>query len=853
MSSVTSKGEGEAALSVYSLLYIPSRRKPFLRRNVRKTLQHLTMGAKLSAMTSSRGTKPRDDPMDVDDEEDEEPRPPKRRRIHPPESRDVSAAATDDAGPSRQPLSQVMSNQRSRPSKPELVQPYDFYGKAKAPSLTSSLLKTPTTATATNIEANAETNNFRIDDITPATLADFKEALRVDVNEIIPSDEGIDDEPFNFTSNFDMRCTVRVAIFYRQHDDIQEGNTKPVEISRKDTECTLRVTIARNGKVSRDLVDLEPFYFLPSSFKVRRRKPRQPNGQWGGYEYYRGFADRYLLSISIHPVSSEEDWPTLNLSAGASEYKMDEFCLHTKINLFCHPERQRKAPLQLEHIEIIGAKIALSYALSFQVRWATPNVLTNAVLPTIKSDETPRAKVPLAPTPAPAQDEPASPSPRKEDETTIEESTASNRAKRHRNSVETYNLKTLSTLAQGKSPRKSKPKESRSEPEPDAGLTVTYCFGKAEAADTGIKQQTTVPGLACPFCETPNSMVEELRLHLHADHGAFKFSLRRNSPRVQFFVELARSRSGPMLDTDRAKIYQLGKPRTLFDLDKYLLGDDLWTKTRLGPQHGHWPDHLLERANEPSMSSSPHGSRYSSPNTSNGTDDAMDFETYEAKPPVRRRKVVLVPETELPLYDPVTKRILRVGEEIPGSDDEKEEEWLHQKQRQLVNDFVDVSMLEKEYINVWNPFINEEHLTSHAYMSDSILRFVELKKNWFAENKNMKVEFLRHMEIFITMGSADQECLHKCINILRKAEQDKARRDQQEDTIMKDVEVEKPVSKSRGLLTCICGTSTQPPNQVICTGDKCPARFFCRQCALSSGRPIKDKLKKWQCDECFSG
>lgn len=803
------------------------------------------MGSTLSSLGGSRGAKLRDDLMDTEDDEDEDPRPAKRRRITQFEFKGIAEQESSDSGRRQSPDQLMRDNTQRRRSKPEPVQPSDFYGSTKRGILASTLPRKTTPA--------IEINKFRINDILPKNPVRFTEAFRVDVVDINPSVD-VENEGLNLAvqrqRSISISCRVGAAIFYAQQDE-----TDFTELCRKVNPCALRVTVDDYGEISREFVKLAPFDFLPHEYCVTR-KVRKPNGQWAGVEQTFNFADKYRLSVYIESTKSSRDWPPLYVPADSGkvsqsvdlgQWTIDDFHLYCKIDLRANRERQHKLPLQLCHKNCHrNIKQAVPYTLNLKVRWTVPDHLASLVLEEPKN-ESPRTFKP--PTPVLILDEsardPDTPAPRRHEEVSVEESPANSRAQRHRTDVQTYNLKTLSTLAQGKSPRKRKPREPRSDQEKNDGLTVTYSFGKADAAESNIKQQTTVSGLRCPFCNGQNSTVEELRLHLHTEHGAFKFNLRRSPPRVQFFIQLAKSRSGPMLDIERSRIFQLGKPNSLFDLDKYLSGDDHWTRARHGPQHHHFPDHLVERAHDSSLSSSPRGSRYSSPNTSNGTDDSMDFDMYE-KLALRPRKVFYVPQTVKPLYDAITKRVLQPGEEIPGSDDEEDEGWLHQKQRDLINDFTDVTAEEKDYINEWNPFIVEYHLTSDRFLTDAILRFAEAKKDWFVEQKSRKREFVKHIESFILRGVVDEKCLSKCIEILRSVEKGKESREK-EDVVMEDVKEEEPVSKRRGLFICICGKFTQPPNRVVCTGSQCLARFFCRECAKKDGRPV---AKTWKCNEC---
>ncbi len=112
------------------------------------------------------------------------------------------------------------------------------------------------------------------------------------------------------------------------------------------------------------------------------------------------------------------------------------------------------------------------------------------------------------------------------------ESPSDSRAQRRRGNISTYNLKALSDQQLGKvnSPKTPKKREPRSKSENHAlvgeNLSVTYSFGRADAADAGVRQITTVASLNCPLCNCNNRSVDDLRLHLHTEHTFLKFSLR---------------------------------------------------------------------------------------------------------------------------------------------------------------------------------------------------------------------------------------------------------------------------------------------------------------------------------------
>jgi hypothetical protein len=824
MSVVTFRGDGDAALIGFLYKYHATRRL-YLRRNVRTVVGSLTMG---KAFSSFRSPRSRPEPVASDEEDDEDPRPAKRRRVNYSDDSSRVSQNGDDSG-FRKPLGQV-TNEGSRslvrlPGKPGLLQPSDFYGK---PRSVTSVQKLP--------GAVSKSSKTRVNSILNKTPAQFKQSLRVDIVEINPA-SAVDVESFAVQhprkSQIDIKCRCSVMIFYAKNDE-NPGDVRPAdyaEVCRLTKFCILRITFGEDDGVSRQFVMPEPFVFQPDQFHVNRRL-RKPNGQWSHFKF--DFADKYNLQVLVEPVGSHQDWPPVDIptveelrsiedgpASPISEALEDRQLTYDELNLFCKtearldalldPDRQnRLLELQLQNSNRT-AKQVLPYTLKLEIKWALPSHLCPQTLPmrAPKAEESSRAILP----PPLSVNILESPVRRLREDISASNSPA-DRSQRRRSNVPTYNLKALSAQAQGKSPRvrRSLMKDFKSEQRGsgDDEVNVTYNFGKADAAETGVKQTTVISGLDCPFCNSHYSQVDDLRLHLHTDHTMFKFHLRKASPpRISFFVEVCKSRNGPTMNVERQKTYQFGQPMSLFHLEKNLGGDESWAKGRHGPLHNTWPEHLIDR-HDSSLSSSPHESRHSSPNTSNDTDDLMEFESSELKLPVRPRKVFYVPKTAKPLYDTITKRILQPGEELPNSDDEKEEGWLRQKSRDLINDFTDVTFEEKDFINTYNPFIINEQLMSPKYLPEAIIRFADSHKTWFAERRSRKKEFMKLMEVFILRGVVEEKTLERCIDILRVAE----RANKGKDVDMDDAAPPKP----RALMDCICGEHTQPPNRVICRG-----------------------------------
>lgn len=678
-------------------------------------------------------------------------------------------------------------------------------------------------------------NKTSIQSFLPNNPVDFKRALQIKVLAIL-SKSAHADKTREFAgdckSPIEIKCRCSVALFCAKNDD---DPSKPIrqqdyiEVHRTSKTGILRITF-RDGHVSRELL-LDPFVLSSYEFYVTRKRANKH----GDCHFEFDFWDKYYVQVTLDPMGAQEQWPPFDISTlgepnpeedepmeptpvtdllHLGKVMKNELCLTCSMPGLLDPDRQvRSIDLKISHGSI---KEKVPYGLHIQMQWSLPNQYCDipANVPPIESPVKARSVLGES---VLGEAVPVSPLGAKVDQSATPASIME-RASRRRSNVPTYNLKTLSAQAQGKSPRTRKnitSKPSQNSADAAGSVIVTYGFGRAGAAELGIKQQTSVPGFMCPFCNLHEASIEDLRLHLHTNHSSFKFSLRRaNSSRIGFFVELAKTspRSSP---ADRTKTFQLCKPLTLFDLDKFLAGDQSWVKAREGPQHNHFPEHLNDQFHESSLSSSSHDSRHSSPNTPNDTDDVVDLDHGPQKKPIPR-KIFYVPQTSKPLFDTNTKRILEPGEEIPDSDDEKDEAWLHQKHRDIINDFTDLTEDEKEYITRWNPFIVEAHLTCEKYLPDACVRFAQANAAWIMERKSRRVEFGKQMETFIVRGVVEQQCLDKCMDMLKAAGRRRIEIGKG-DAEMEDGEG-KPISPARvrGPFDCICYEQTKLAHRVVC-------------------------------------
>jgi hypothetical protein len=846
------------------------------------------MGQRLSSLKTSISGKSQEEVMASDEEEDEDPRPAKRRRIDQPDHNTISSPRTSLVLERRLPLDHVTNGSTRAPVKRSLeTSPLDFYAKSKT---LSCLISTPP-----NSKKLFEDSKTSISSFLPKEPHNFKKSLRVDFGDI-ESTAAFTDQHVLFEGQelpFEMKCRCQVAIFYGKNDDDPgEVNTKAFsELCRRAKSCTIRVSRGDNGMIVRKLILAEPFVFSPDEFYVDR-KLRRPNGQFAAadeYETIVGFADLYRMQVFIGPWGGQRErkaWPLLSIPPfdeneprnGISEMldqgeiKKDSLYLFSQTTSMLSPHRSG----QPQAISVCyrdpdkgkETKQRLSYGLNFEIGWALPTPFTTVPL-IVREVGTPQSAVAELIPPAPPV--PVSPLARVREDISPYNSPVDERSHRRRANVPTYNLKALSAQAQGKSPRKSRDSRSRSEQRGSENeeISVTYAFNKEHAADLGMKSHTTVSGLKCPFCVYRNTSLDDLKLHLNTEHSTFTFRFRRGLPRVQFFVDFPKLSTSSTI-RDPLRTFQLCKPVGLFDLERYLSGDESWVKNRYGPQHNLFPDHLMPpRASDPSLSSSPHDSRHSSPNTSNFT-DSMDYEYHIPKPHARERRVYTIPKTPRPLYDTITKQVLHEGDELSDSDSEKDEEWLIQRKIDLLNDFSDVSAEEKEYSHRWNEFILGEHLTCDLFIPDAIDRFIEANKSWIVETISHQQEFWKQLGGFKLRGHVDNVFMQKCLRTLmaeKNAMKGEGKEKEKDDIEMSGME-KLHIGKPRGPMECVCGEMPQGPHRMVCHGQvshqaangamcdilltgsqRCKFRNFHKACAEKLGRPLGNQ---WKCNDCFS-
>jgi hypothetical protein len=794
----------EAGASINAFQYANLIDPPFLRRNVRKSLFTLTaMGSTLSVLHPPfRASKAYNGVACQDDRdavlEGDNP-PAKRRRI--------KSLTPEDVHSIRRSLGQVNNESRIHPriaQRSNGIDPVNFYGKPKE-----------------GVRETGETRNFGlkasygkvVQNLIPKNPTDFQRALNINILGIRSKDasglEPLTSEPLD--TPIDIVCDCSVSVFCGKKES--KVVTKCCHVKR----YTLRLSLDADGRVQRKFLALDNIPLILSSehFSINRNPTSNRNqSSHRSVKYLEptpDFADSYILQIYIEPVDYNKHWPSLDLrpSVDGVEYGMSLYCkVQTKD--FFRADFQSKAHLLRAHHE--GQRPETSYELELDITWSQANTLLSNIPPTPKDLSPPRGKVS---TPPSIEHHLSASLKRKAYHISTSESPVG-RSQRHRPEVPTYNLKTLSAQAQGRSPRKQQtPPQTKEGVDPwnGDGLTVIYNFEKVDVAKAQVLGRHVVNGLVCPFCACSNRTIEQLRLHLCNEHVNFKFSLCPSyPPRIAFSVEVVPC---PLtIKSELQRTIQLGKPLDLFDLEDYLNGDSSWLQSREGPQNDSNPQESLTKlAGSSSSSTSPRGSSCSSPDTSEVSKGKIDLELIVS---AGRMKVLLpkalkVPKTQKPLYHTITKSLLKPGDDFTSSDDEKDESWLQHKHRDIILDFSDIAVDEKEYINRWNPFITDKQYTVRTYLPRAISEFLDNNKEWLLEKDTRKHEFVKQCQMFILRGDITEDHFSRLMDRLSLGRRD-ARK-------AKDVtHTDEIPFNPRGKMDCICGKGVIAAYGVTCRG-----------------------------------
>ncbi|KAI9651058.1 hypothetical protein NHQ30_001095 [Ciborinia camelliae] len=841
---VNGGGTGKAAIeNWFSDHRLPFR--PFVRGNLEKAIRYhqtLKMGSSVSSLKPV--TPPQEEEQekereilasDEEDEEDEDPRPAKRRKTtitnsipalaHNSSNRSISSSSTlasvtapSSLGNSTSEESQKPSHLPSR-SEVNKIKPTDFYGLPKS---------TP--------------DRVRIDSVLKLGKLpmDFEKLLRIRVASIIDNSSRGETQGESNNQYSNIKCTLAL-LSVSEDESLRDIYRQPQ---------TGRIRRTSDGRHNDTFPVYLPAFHIPSAVLFQDSNFDDSSDQLQGPKKL----GKYKVHLLIEPYNAaRKDWLPVTISSlphnssiarkiFKGEAKLtDVRQIICEFLLFDWDSMQSTAQIDLIYD---GDRIETSASLKLDIQWSLPSHLN-------KKDEPAEVPKLLTPVPelAPELVLPHLLSPKKAE--TIEPESPSRTQRRGRANVPTYNLKALSAKAQGKKLRAHWSNESSgtSAATTDSGENVTYAFSKANVEAYGIKQLHVVAGFSCPICDLDTKSMESLRLHFATTHDRFIFHVR---PKSCFFVEIKKE-SRRSTEVHPLQTVQLGRSNSLLDMEKHLSGDSSWTEAREGPQNNQWPDplpdHLTHLGIEDSPSPSPQSSRQSSPEIMNSVAEVKEGESsipipahirHLARLPAKGKKQYFVPDIEngpYPrsayntnvkdriFYDLRTKRVLKPGEELPDSDDEKEETWLLHKRKWIINDYTDLTDDEKEYLIKWEEFIMAEQLSNVSHLHETIMRFVARNRIWFAEKKSRKKEWHKMIELLIMRDKLEgQPLMSKCYKIFEQGKKELEAQNlnsnpnsKSKSASIPDVASE-PEKHKRGGTDCICGDPVQPPDQVICSG-----------------------------------
>ncbi|KAL8365782.1 hypothetical protein RB595_004524 [Gaeumannomyces hyphopodioides] len=382
---------------------------------------------------------------------------------------------------------------------------------------------------------------------------------------------------------------------------------------------------------------------------------------------------------------------------------------------------------------------------------------------------------------------------------------------RARGTSKVYNLKVLSDKAHGKDRKRRRMFDSKDEKGADEGCTVLY---------TLPTELVVIEGLVCCVCGILNHSVNELKAHFLC-HPRYEFHLENRLGKGPYTVDVSISKDA--VDSILPKVYQLGRPTKLLDLDRYIDGDDSWVTSRYGPEND---TPVTER------NIAPASRRVQQPRPMVGR--------FNSRP--------VVPNVKNRLFDPLSKAELEPGADVPKlvSDDA----WLIQKHRDHLQDFVDIGPSEKEYMKEWDAFNFKNRMSSEAYIKRAFVSFVTAKASWLVGSESRMVEFGKHLAVLTARGAINESVIEEARLLITEA---KNHRKTTSGGSMGSEPVPNPVQDAvnrRSSAGCgVCGKPVKGPQLLVCASKACGKRVYHKRCARPTAKGSVESVH-WRCNGC---
>lgn len=129
---------------------------------------------------------------------------------------------------------------------------------------------------------------------------------------------------------------------------------------------------------------------------------------------------------------------------------------------------------------------------------------------------------------------------------------------------------------------------------------------------------------------------------------------------------------------------------------------------------------------------------------------------------------LIIPNTGQKLYHPVTKHVLKAGEELFARDYYLEDLWRSAKHVDVVKELPNIGDDARDYIMKWDYYATSLKLSCNLHLSRAVVDFIRIHRVWLAERKIRIRECSLHVTVLRLRGSIHIECFTKCITILQE-------------------------------------------------------------------------------------
>ncbi|KAK3371414.1 hypothetical protein B0T24DRAFT_319028 [Lasiosphaeria ovina] len=359
-----------------------------------------------------------------------------------------------------------------------------------------------------------------------------------------------------------------------------------------------------------------------------------------------------------------------------------------------------------------------------------------------------------------------------------------------------YNVKHIWNTAVGKEPKKRRRLDDEID-QPDE-QSITYLLPP---------EQVHTEKLACLICGAENERITQLRAHCQS-HPQYDFYFQPRDARTKGELRVQVTPSATNLaQALRPKVYQLGLPVKPLDLDKYVEGDLSWVTSRLGPDDDHEIIEKFVPARVPKKLASK-----------------------------RSKKKIVVPNIKQPLFDPLSKAQLVPGAEIRQHP--VDDSWLLLKHRDSLQDFLDVDPGEKEYMQEWDSFVLNKHISSEQYLPRVFVGFVKEKAGWIVPKRSRLEEFSKHVSMLLARRAINEASIFEATKIINEAR------------TKNSGEAPKVLPRHNVTGGCnACGKPVPVSAMLSCSIKACKKRLYHVDCVDGVDEEVLEE-KTWVCGKC---